>query len=222
MLDHSRGELLEEREHLAPHPCPQEPRIGVRRILGERNSVAFDVSDDIGAPRVNQRAEAIFAPGGQDGQTSGASTSEQAQEHRLRTIVGVMGRDEKRGPELLARALESAVPKLPRPRLEIRARIDLHPLAPKRNTPSARELGCQLELCVCLDAQAVVDATCEQREPDALRENGQNVQQRHRIHSTRHAQKQRRTRFDVALVPQAALCQTKQCGRMRTSPSHGQ
>src|SRR6185503_4694298 len=90
--DDPRRKLVHERHELLANAHSKIAAIAIRRIARELDVVPLEMEEDVRAPGAHERTEPRPRTRSEHGKPTGPGTAEQPQEHRLRTIVGVVRR----------------------------------------------------------------------------------------------------------------------------------
>ena len=104
----------------------REARVGVGRVVDERRAARIGEGDEVALPQGHQRPPDRHAVAhGHDihaAQASDAGAAQQAKEHGLRLIVGVMGGEQRLGADRPRIVDEQTVARLARALLQARSR----------------------------------------------------------------------------------------------------
>ena len=186
--DDARAEGTEEGEELVANAGAEEARVVVRRIARERNGVPGDVLFDRLARRAEKwaNARAIVGSRGEGGEPVRPGTTEKAQEHGLRAVVGVVRcrnvfcADQSRG------GVERVVPRCAGARLQVPSVGERELRARERYAERLREFFRAVELERRARAQAMIDAVREEDVTDARTKAREHVKQRHGVGPSAH------------------------------------
>ena len=182
------GVLLGERgQDAVPDAGAREARIGVRRILDERNAAPPEVAQDLRAGDVQQRAHEDVAPVRNARQAADAGAADDPIEDGLGLVVRLMPQRHPVGPVRAGQLVERPQARVARRVLQggpaapppFRRDVDRH--GRERQPERLRPLAHQLHLAGGVGAQAVIDGGHLQREAQPRAQLPQHVQQRHRI-----------------------------------------
>lgn len=188
VADDLRRELDQQRQETRSDLHAREPRVGVRWIAREGEVVAGKMCVDVGARRVDQRADErpVFRARRQDGEARGARAAKQAQEEGLGAIAGVVRRRDDRGAGARGGGEESVVARVARARLKVAARLHDDARARERDAEATREALGEIELGGRLGPQAVVDAVRDERVAELIAEEREDVEERDRVGAAAH------------------------------------
>jgi hypothetical protein len=194
----------------------KKTRVTVGRVVAVIEPVPLQVGLHIRAARPDHRAEPRARQGGQDRQAARARPAQEAEQHGLGSVVGVVrGRDES-GAHGRGGLLERLVAGLARPRHQVATRgqrdsraAELDPLA------ICKRLG-EIELGARFRPEPVVDAVGMNREFQSGRQPREHMQERLRVATARHADQQTSAGRQMALGLQGSLDELEQ--RRRVGP----
>src|SRR5260221_8281009 len=225
MLDNSGRNLLEKREQLVANAGAQKPRVPVGWIVRVGDAVPFDVRRDVGAPGAHERPNELRRSRGKPPEPGGSGPPDEANQHRLSAIVGVVpGRDEAMlGADAIAallassseRFVERMVPSLTRAGHQVRSRSDLDIRRGERHAELLRESARERELVGGGGAQAVVHAVGGDTHAKTRGKLRHHVEQGHRIGAAGDGHEYEGPRLEEALVDDRAFGEIRERWRGR-------
>jgi hypothetical protein len=179
MSDDARGKGLEERKEIVSDAGAEEPRVDIGGVGGERDFVAPIVDVDVPSARPDERTDKIAMPRGEHGETERAGATQQAKQHRLGAVVGVVrGRDARSSCSngRVAKGLQSG---RAGPSLEVSAWPDPDVRAVEGDAERDGKALRIIELACGLRAQPVIDAVGDEIVAELGTEVGEDVEQSH-------------------------------------------
>jgi hypothetical protein len=205
---------FEEWDEFEPHPRPKKAWIAVRGIAAKWNAVTPNVSLDVGPSRAEHGANPVAVEDWKDAQVPRARAPEDAHEHGLGSVVGMMPSRDSLCAGERGGGSQGLPPSGPRARLQVAARRDDDPRPIEWHLEGTREGLRQVQLSRSLDPEAVVDPVSEQPECPFAAEQAEDMEQRHRVGSAADRNEHRRASADESVVAHGGAHEGDQRGRM--------
>ncbi len=168
------------------NPVAEKLGVAVRRILDPRERRPPQLRLESGPVELDERADDPATHRRDPGEPSHARAFEEAHQHGLRLIVGVVTERDPMGAEASGACLQRRVPRRPRRGLERAPRIDRHGRDVDRNAEAGPERLDEVGVAGRIGAQLVIDVKDVELESPLRCEPGEKVQQRHRVGAARH------------------------------------
>jgi hypothetical protein len=147
---------LEHGQHLEANANPGVLRIAIGRITRKCELVTPEMSEHVRATGPKHRAKKIPVAGGEHAYPVEATTAQDPKQHRLRTVVCVVRRDDESSAELLRATSQLRVARLPSPSLYIAPVRKIDRSTGEGDPQAVRQLLRQIELTPRLGTKAMI------------------------------------------------------------------